>query len=102
MVQLQTDRWKMERDERTYAILGAAMEVHRVLGPGHLESVYQEALEIEFELQSIPNAAKPRVGIPYKIRKLKICEICVLCEICVPVFIPDWYLLNNRGGKHET
>ena len=42
------------------------MEAHRVLGPGHLEAVYQEALEIELRLRGIPYQRKPRLTIEYK------------------------------------
>jgi len=37
-----------------YAIVGAAIEVHRILGHGFLEPVYQEALEIESRLRGLP------------------------------------------------
>ena len=60
----------MSRDERTYSIIGAAMEVHGNLGPGHLEAVYQEALEIELELREIPFVSKPEVSVYYKGRRL--------------------------------
>jgi GxxExxY protein len=61
----------MEQDPQTYAILGAALEVHRILGPGHLEAVYQEALEIEFDLREIPYESQPRIVLEYKGRELK-------------------------------
>jgi len=41
-------------DELAHAVIGASIEVHRRLGPGHLESVYENALAIEMELRKIP------------------------------------------------
>lgn len=61
----------MEKDARTHAILGAAMEVHRRMGPGHLEAVYQECLEIEFGLCRIAFVSQPRIELRYKERILK-------------------------------
>ena len=46
-------------DSRTFAIIGAAMEVHRVLGSGFLEVFYRDALAIEFGLRTI-TSFKPR------------------------------------------
>ena len=54
------------RGERTYKIIGAAMEAHKELGCGFLESVYQEALGREFSLQRIANKAQPIIDILYK------------------------------------
>jgi len=58
-------------DPETYAIIGAAMAVHRELGCGFLESVYQEALENEFGLQEIPFEKEKHFPVFYKGAHLK-------------------------------
>jgi GxxExxY protein len=55
-----------ESDPRTYAIIGAAIEVHRHLGCGFLEPVYQEALEMEFVKRAIPHNAQHKYTKMYK------------------------------------
>jgi GxxExxY protein len=73
----------MGNDPRTYKIIGAAMEVHNEIGPGHLEAVYQECLEIEFELRGIPFISKPNLSLYYKTRKLK------------KYYVPDFIVFGN-------
>jgi GxxExxY protein len=53
-------------DELAHAVIGAAIEVHRVLGPGYLEKVYQKALEIELRLRNIAFQPQCPVRLDYK------------------------------------
>jgi len=57
---------KLPLENETYQILGACFEVYNVLGLGFLESVYQEALEIEFKLRKIPFEVEKKLVIHYK------------------------------------
>ena len=57
--------------EEVFKIVGAALEVHRELGPGFLEGVYQEAFEMELAERGIPFEPKKRLYIHYKGRKLQ-------------------------------
>ena len=52
--------------ELTFAVIGAAMEVHKILGPGFLEAVYQAALERELTLRRIPFEHKVKLPVIYK------------------------------------
>jgi GxxExxY protein len=49
-----------------YALMAAAFEVHCELGPGFLEEVYQEALEMELAARNIPFASRPPLQIHFK------------------------------------
>ncbi len=50
----------------SFAIIGAAMEVHSILGSGFLEAVYQAALEKELTLRGIPFERKVSLPVSYK------------------------------------
>ena len=54
----------------SYKIVGACFEVYKLKGIGFTESVYQECLQIEFELLGIPFVAQPELEIEYKERIL--------------------------------
>ena len=58
------------KDEKTHAIIGAAMEVHRALGHGFLEAVYQEALAEEMSAREIPFNKEVEIHVHYKGKKL--------------------------------
>ena len=53
-------------DQLAHDVIGAAIEVHRMLGPGFLESVYEEALCIELKLRGIPFERQVNRDIDYR------------------------------------
>jgi GxxExxY protein len=55
-----------ELDDLANAVIGAAIEVHRHLGPGYLEKVYEEALAVEFALRQIPFERQKHIYVDYK------------------------------------
>lgn len=50
----------------TYAVIGAAMEVHRELGPGHVEAVYERALAVEFRRRGIRFEQQHAYAVKYQ------------------------------------
>ncbi len=61
-----TSMTKKYLDDLTYKIIGACIEVHRQLGPGLLESVYQQCLAKEFQLLGMPFQRHLEVPVDYK------------------------------------
>ncbi len=53
-------------EKESYQIIGACIEVHKELGPGFLEAVYQEALTIEFRNRNIPFNKEKEIRLFYK------------------------------------
>lgn len=72
-----------EFKEETYRIIGAAMEVHKTLGPGFAEKVYQDALEVEFKMRNIPFRREVRLHVSYK-------DVTLSTE-----FVPDFICFNS-------
>jgi GxxExxY protein len=57
---------KLLYKDLTYTIIGAAMEVHRVLGPGFVEAVYEKALSVELAARDVPFRRQERLAVAYK------------------------------------
>ncbi|MCC6572689.1 MAG: GxxExxY protein [Planctomycetes bacterium] len=64
------DRFDDEIEKLAADVIGAAIEVHRHLGPGHAEAFYAKAMEIELGLRGIPFEREHRFEVGYKDRKL--------------------------------
>ena len=55
-----------EVDDLANVVIGAAIEVHRILGPGYLESVYEEAVAVELALRGIAYERQEPISVEYK------------------------------------
>jgi len=69
-VRLRRNLFIMHENEISEKIIGSAIEVHRILGPGLLESVYEDALCHELHLRGLQFKRQESVPIPYKGIKL--------------------------------
>jgi len=86
--------------EETYNIVGAAMDVHRTLGHGFLESVYQEALEFELEFREIPFISQKNIQIYYK-RKL-LTKQFIADLFCYDAIIVELKAVSEISSIHEA
>ena len=86
--------------DEVYVVIGAAIEVHRELGSGFLEPVYQEAMEMELQSQAIPFESQKRLAIVYKGYPLQ--KEYVADLVCYEQIIVELKALDRLTGKEEA
>jgi GxxExxY protein len=86
--------------EESYAIMGACFEVYKEKGCGFLEAVYQECLEIEFQMQNLPAVAQPRFELSYKGRPLK--QKYVPDFICYGKIVLELKAVSGLNDEHRA
>lgn len=86
--------------DEVYAIIGAAMDVHNNLGPGFLEPVYQEAMEIESLARKIPALPEQKLLIQYKAASLK--KYYEADLICCEKIIVEIKALDKLTSREES
>ena len=86
--------------DEVYAIYGAAIEVHKELGAGFLEAVYQEALEIELHERGIPFEAQKSLPICYKGHLLKKAYIADL--VCYGTIIVELKSIKELSDRDDA
>lgn len=91
---------KTSGDAETYAIIGAAMTVHRELGHGFLEAVYQEALEREFQFLGIPYEREKELPVTYRGRRLN--AFYKADFVCYGSVIVELKALQQISGVEEA
>ena len=90
----------MIKDEQTQAIIGAAMKVHRELGCGFLEHVYQCAFAVELEKQGIPFRREVELPVYYAGEKLD-CFYRV-DFICYDDIVVELKALSHLSGVDDS
>ena len=86
--------------DEVFAVIGAAIEVDRELGPGFLEAVYQEAMEIELADRGIPFLAQEPLTIRFKTRVLK--KRYEPDLLCYNLLVAELKALNQLTGADEA
>ena len=86
--------------KEVYEIIGAAIEVHKTLGHGFLEAIYQEALEYELSDRKISFSSQIELKVKYKDRYLQ--KMYIADIIAYDKIIIELKALTNLSGKEEA
>ena len=86
--------------KESYQIMGACFEVYKEKGCGFLEAVYQECLEIEFDLQKISAVPQPRLDLNYMGRPLK--QKYVPDFICYGKIVVELKAVSALNDEHRA
>ena len=86
--------------DESYKIIGACFEVYNNLGPGFLESVYQEALSREFEERGIPFYDQLGIDVFYKGKKLN--KKFFADFLCYDNIIVELKAMEGLAPEHEA
>ena len=89
----------IQSDPLTYQIIGAAIEVHRILGPKLLESVYDEALCIELNLRKLSYERQKKIELDYKGYEIGTFFVDIVVENSVIVELKS---VANLAPVHEA
>ena len=95
-----TESTEGERDPLTAKVIGCAIEVHRVLGPGLLESAYEQCLAHELKLAGVPY--RVQVPFPFEYKGIKL-----NCDFRIDLLIDEFLVVELKAveqliGLHEA
>ena len=85
----------MKENALSEKIIGCAIEVHKEIGPGLIESVYEEALCHEFSLAGIPFVRQQKVPINYK-------GVLLATPLRLDLMVDERVIVDNKSKKELT
>ncbi|MPM02154.1 hypothetical protein SDC9_48399 [bioreactor metagenome] len=86
--------------DETYKIIGAAMEVHKVLGHGFLEGIYHDALMVELKKRNIP--FKSEAPLPVRYKGVLLSRSYIADIICYDKIIVELKALSGLTSDHDS
>ena len=83
------------KDPLTEVVIGAAIEVHRIMGPGLLELIYQECMEEELKLRACEFVPQARLPLQYKGHALG-------DELKMDLYFPGRLVVELRQSRNSS